>query len=101
MVEPRPVAAVGKLVRDDETGRVGVLQAVDEAWTDPATPLDRRRAPQQLAFIRPVAGGREWTTRPEDITPVPTPVPGCQHPGPTKTINGVTCCAECEVQLYL
>ncbi|MEV5506809.1 hypothetical protein [Streptomyces orinoci] len=55
---------VGELVNDEATGRIGVLTALDDEWTDPAAPRHQRRV-QRVAFIRPVGGGREWTTHPE------------------------------------
>jgi hypothetical protein len=62
----------GTLVRDLDTDRVGVLMDVI-TYTNPALPgPDAQRPKQQLAFIRPVGGGREWTCRPDRITPEAT-----------------------------
>lgn len=56
---------VGALVRDLDTGRVGVLQDVRWLATDQ---VDR---PPLRAFLRPVGGGCEWTADPHRITPYP------------------------------
>ncbi|MFM9448830.1 hypothetical protein [Streptomyces acidiscabies] len=68
-----PGIPVGTLVRDAATGRRGTLRDVF-----PYEPLDARpvpglpaRPPRLLAFIRPVGGGREWTTDPGDVVPLP------------------------------
>ncbi|MGW4271612.1 hypothetical protein ACWEGQ_04440 [Streptomyces seoulensis] len=55
---------VGKRVTGGS--RVGVLQDVDRKWLDPASsPFDRRTYP--LAFVRPDAGGVEWTADPKQL----------------------------------
>jgi hypothetical protein len=62
----------GTVVRDLDLDRVGVLMDVID-YTSPALPgPDAQRPGQQLAFIRPVGGGREWTSRPDRITPEAT-----------------------------
>jgi hypothetical protein len=68
-----PGIPVGTLVRDTATGRQGNLRDVL-----PYEPPDSRpvpgsvvRPPRVLSFIRPVGGGREWTTDPGDVVPLP------------------------------
>jgi hypothetical protein len=52
----------GTIVRDLDTDRVGVLMDVID-YTSPALPGPDAQCPgRRLAFIRPVGGGREWTT---------------------------------------
>lgn len=62
---------VGQLVRDEASGRVGVLMYCG-AWEDPTVKrygqLPSRV--EQLAFLRPVRGGIEWTTCPGNVTPL-------------------------------
>jgi hypothetical protein len=57
----------GTLVRDLATGRVGILQDVT-LYPSPKRP-GMHVPPQELAFLRPVGGGQEWTTRPDNIVP--------------------------------
>ena len=57
----------GTLVHDPVTGRVGVLQDV-RLYADTNLPPDV--PPKLAAFLRPIGGGREWTTNPERIRPV-------------------------------
>ena len=57
---------IGTLVRDRETGRVGVLMALTRdtqpgKYPGPNSPVK--------AFLRPVKGGREWTAWPWDVEP--------------------------------
>jgi hypothetical protein len=59
----------GTLVRDLDTGRVGVLQDV-RLYADPQLPPNTQ--PQPTAFLRPQGGGREWTARPGRVRPEPT-----------------------------
>ena len=61
----RPVVRTGDVVRDLATGRVGVFMAVE-------TPLEAEgpgRTSVPLAFLRPVGGGHEWTTQPDQLAP--------------------------------
>ncbi|MBB0230690.1 hypothetical protein FOE67_14480, partial [Streptomyces calidiresistens] len=61
--------AVGSLVRDEETGRVGVLQDV-LTFRDTSVPPYLPPRTRTLAYIRPEGGGREWTTDPGRVTVV-------------------------------
>jgi hypothetical protein len=54
---------VGSVVRDLATDRVGVLMAMG----DYLDTYHRDRPAVHLAFLRPVGGGREWTTRLEQV----------------------------------
>jgi hypothetical protein len=56
----------GTVVLDRVTDRVGVLQDVTP-YADLHRPGQR---PQLLAFLRPVGGGREGSTRPDQLLPV-------------------------------
>lgn len=56
----------GSVVRDVRTGRIGVLQDV----TPYMAPYGSDQRPQVLAFLRPLGGGREWTTLPDQLLPV-------------------------------
>ena len=59
----------GAVVRDLDSDRVGVLMDVI-TYASPDLPgPDAQRPKRQLAFLRPVGGGREWTIRPDRITP--------------------------------
>ncbi|MET7639697.1 hypothetical protein [Streptomyces sp. NPDC005438] len=53
-----------RLVRDEATGRVGELQAICDYHEPSRIGATARR----LAFIRPLGGGREWTTTPDYLT---------------------------------
>ncbi|MFC8859640.1 hypothetical protein [[Kitasatospora] papulosa] len=67
---------VGSLVRDSATGREGTLrdvllyQSVEELPGPAASPARR------LVFLRPVGGGLEWTTEPDQVVPA-----GLDHSG--------------------
>jgi hypothetical protein len=58
---------IGALVRDRETGWVGVLMALARD-TEPG----KHPGPNSpvKAYLRPVGGGREWTAWPWDVEPV-------------------------------
>ncbi|MEV4441150.1 hypothetical protein AB0K09_19435 [Streptomyces sp. NPDC049577] len=58
---------LGTLVYDAESGRDGILMHAGE-HEDPYT---RRKA--IVAFLRWERGGREWTTNPANVSPVPLP----------------------------
>lgn len=66
---PRALAQ-GQRVRDEVTGRVGVLMDVGD-WEDP-----QARTTQRLAFLRPEHGGREWTTEPDRLSVLPPAAKG-------------------------
>ena len=55
---------IGTLVRDRETGRVGVLMAVTRDTQPGKHP--GLNSPMK-AFLRPVGGGCEWTAWPWDV----------------------------------
>jgi hypothetical protein len=59
----------GTVVRDLVTGLVGVLQDVTPYAEPRPEPLPS--SVQLLAFLRPVGGGREWTTTPDQLVPEP------------------------------
>jgi hypothetical protein len=59
----------GSLVRDLDTGRVGVLMDVITYAVGART--DTQRVKERLAYLRPPGGGREWTTSPNRIQPEP------------------------------
>lgn len=62
----------GALVRDTVSGRVGVLQDVT-LYANPHPVLtNHTEAPP---FVRPVGGGREWTTLPDKLVREPQPEP--------------------------
>ncbi|MFF4526556.1 hypothetical protein [Streptomyces bluensis] len=65
-----PGIPVGALVRDRATGREGTLR--DVLLYRPADELPERegRPARRLAFLRPVGGGREWTTEPDQVVPL-------------------------------
>jgi hypothetical protein len=68
-----PGIPVGTVVRDTATGRHGTLRDVlpYEPPGSRPVPGSVARPPRLLACIRPVGGGREWTTDPGDVVPLP------------------------------
>jgi hypothetical protein len=62
---------VGRLVRDEVTGRTGILMAVLDYEDGSRYPRTRER----LAFLRPERGGREWTASPDRVTVIGRVVP--------------------------
>ncbi|OKI99699.1 hypothetical protein AMK18_21645 [Streptomyces sp. CB01249] len=64
-----PGLFVGALVLDQETGRDGTLR--DVVLYLPADVLlgPETRPARRLAFLRPVGGGREWTTEVDQVVP--------------------------------
>ncbi|MCT2594660.1 hypothetical protein LHJ74_32920 [Streptomyces sp. N2-109] len=60
---------VGALVWDEARKCVGVLMAVG-AFRSPQVPADAA-SPPPLAYIRPPAGGCEWTTELEAVSVLP------------------------------
>jgi hypothetical protein len=64
-----PGIPVGTLVRDEATGRTGVLMDACPYPVRPGWP----GSPRVLhAFLRPPGGGTEWTTRPDMLSIVTT-----------------------------
>ncbi|MDT3396923.1 hypothetical protein RKE29_09740 [Streptomyces sp. B1866] len=64
--EPVGEREVGRLVRDETSGRTGLLMAVVD-YADPAQCPPYPRRVERLAFVRPEHGGREWTARPDRV----------------------------------
>lgn len=60
---------LGAVVRDLATDRVGVLTDVLD-YSDPYH-VGTGRQIVRLAFLRPIGGGREWTTRPDQVVVQP------------------------------
>ncbi|WP_156107370.1 hypothetical protein [Streptomyces violaceusniger] len=54
------------IVRDKANGRVGELMAVID-YVDGSQPTHLPRVPVRLAFIRPLGGGTEWDTNPDNL----------------------------------
>ena len=87
----------GALVRDMETGFVGVLVDVIPEFTDP----QRISPPQDKVFIRQRGGGRERTANPSKVQVLEKPPgQGCLH-SQTVQQGGKTYCASCGAQIYL
>ncbi|AZQ40373.1 hypothetical protein EJ357_13450 [Streptomyces cyaneochromogenes] len=61
---------VGALVRDRATGREGTLRDVLLYRSAGELPEPEGRPARRLAFLRPVGGGREWTTEPDQVVAV-------------------------------
>ena len=61
-----PLPPIGTLVRDRETGRVGVLMALTRDTQPGKHPGPH--SPMK-AFLRPVGGGIEWSAWPWDVEP--------------------------------
>lgn len=57
----------GTVVRDLAADRVGVLQDVFDYKCSPLA----GSGPRKVAFVRPVGGGLEWTTSPDQLQPEP------------------------------
>ncbi|GAA2623156.1 hypothetical protein [Streptomyces axinellae] len=99
----------GAMVRDEETGLVGILMDVVVDYVDPQQPrgtcAGSARKGAVTVFIRPQGGGLEYAAAPEAVRLVEPPgargaSPGCPHPV-TALRNGRTHCGACGVQLYL
>lgn len=71
-----PGMPVGSLVRDSATGREGTLRDVLLYQPIDVLPGPDARPARRLVFLRPVGGGLEWATEPEQVVPA-----GCDHPG--------------------
>ncbi|WP_416985054.1 hypothetical protein [Streptomyces sp. T028] len=71
-----PGIPVGTLVRDRATGREGTLRDVLLYRPADRLPEPEGRPARRLAFLRPVGGGREWTTEPDQVVAVG---PGSRH----------------------
>ncbi|WP_055548961.1 hypothetical protein [Streptomyces sp. NBRC 110028] len=81
-----PGMPVGSLVRDGATGREGTLRDVLLYQPAAVRPGPHAARPaRRLAFLRPVGGGLEWTTEPDQVVPVgrdhPGEVPDARSPG--------------------
>lgn len=106
----------GAMVRDVESGIVGILMDVVVDYVDPQLSREARdaygdacgasaRKGAVAVFIRPRGGGLEYVAAPEAVRLVDVPAaggasPGCPHPV-TVVRNGRTHCGPCGVQLYL
>jgi hypothetical protein len=99
----------GALVRDEESGIVGILMDVVVDYVDPQVPRDASPRQAAAVFIRPQGGGLEYIAAPDAVrlvnvpagpAPAPAASPGCPHPV-TVVREGRTHCAACGVQLYL
>ncbi|MFF9040999.1 hypothetical protein ACF090_36680 [Streptomyces sp. NPDC014892] len=64
-----PGLPVGALVLDRATGRVGTLRDVVLYLPADVLPGPDARPARRLAFLRPVGGGREWTTDVDQMVP--------------------------------
>jgi hypothetical protein len=60
---------LGTVVRDLATDRVGVLADVLD-YSDPYQ-VGAVQPPVRLAFLRPLGGGCEWTTCPDQVVSAP------------------------------
>lgn len=60
---------LGRQVRDGATGKTGVLCAIAPEPDDgpPKEPVVRLEDRPPVAWLRPVGGGREWTTDPNRL----------------------------------
>ncbi|MFF9113037.1 hypothetical protein [Streptomyces sp. NPDC014805] len=65
--EGLPGIPVGTLVRDRASGRLGTLRDVLVHRPADELPGPDARAGRRLAFLRPVGGGCEWTTDPDQV----------------------------------
>ncbi|MEV7364510.1 hypothetical protein [Streptomyces sp. NPDC091299] len=74
-----PGIPVGALVRDRVTGREGTLWDVLLHRSADELPGPEGRPAGRLAFFRPVGGGQEWTTEPDQVVPVSEPQPSCSR----------------------
>ncbi|GAA2623222.1 hypothetical protein [Streptomyces axinellae] len=107
----------GAMVRDVESGIVGILMDVVVDYVDPQLSRDAyggacgsafgASAPKGAVavFIRPQGGGLEYVAAPESVRLVEPPgargaSPGCPHQV-TVVRNGRTHCGTCGVRLYL
>ncbi len=66
----------GRVVRSRSTGQVGVLTS---QITRPPEDWGTHRVSE--VYVRPVGGGIEWATSPDDIEPVPDDVAGSTRVG--------------------
>ncbi|WP_019546981.1 hypothetical protein [Streptomyces sulphureus] len=90
-----PEPLIGTLVRDGESGVVGVLQDVLD-FVDPAA-LPGTARPVRTAFVRPLAGGVERGCKPEAL--VPAGSFGCPHPTLEQREDGKYC-TKCNSLIY-
>lgn len=58
--------AIGHTVRESATGRTGTLMDVLD-YIDGSQPGHLLKVAVRLAFLRPLNGGKEWVTRPENV----------------------------------
>lgn len=69
MDQPHPLAReLGTVVRDEESGSLGILMDVGENTEFSGGARERWRNPSVVAFLRPRGGGREWCVPTHSVT---------------------------------
>ncbi|MGW5696091.1 hypothetical protein ACWEWX_35790 [Streptomyces asiaticus] len=58
--------AIGHTVRDKDNGRLGKLMDVMD-YVDGSQPGHLPKVSVRLAFLRPLSGGKEWVTHPDNV----------------------------------